>query len=90
MVSNYLLWQENRLLSARAQGEAFALFEGRTVQPGQTLAWRDATEKVDTGPVRLQDGYRCGWRPYSTVGDHKVEFRYLVLKPGRDVTTAHS
>lgn len=81
MLSNYKLWEPNRLMSARSKAHAFALYDGRTVEAGQTLAWREATAKVDTGPVHLQHEYHCRWQPYSIVGGGDTEFRYLVLEP---------
>lgn len=83
MLSNYELWKHERLMGSRSKAHEFALYDMRTVQAGQTLAWREATAAVDTGPVRLQGEYRCLWRQYSTVGECHTEFRYLVLEPGR-------
>lgn len=82
MLSNYELWEPERLMGPRSKAHEFALYNTRVVQAGQTLAWRDATASIDTGPVWLQNEYRCLWRRYSTVGDCDAEFRYLVLKPG--------
>jgi len=83
MLSNYVLWEPERLMGTRSKAHEFAVYNMRVVQAGQSLAWRDATAAVDTGPVRLNNEYRCVWRPYSTVGECNTEFRYLVLEPGR-------
>jgi hypothetical protein len=82
MLSNYELWERERLMGSRSKAHEFALYDTRAVQAGQKLAWRGATAAVDTGPVRLQNEYRCLWRQYSTVGECRTEFRYLILEPG--------
>lgn len=81
LLSNCPLWEPHRLMSPTTKGHAFALYEGRTITAGQTLAWREDTAGVDTSPVALARDYVCHWWPYSEVDAHSGEFRCIILEP---------